>query len=330
MSIDANGRTHHGSGIHIGGQFATEARTEPDVTLQQFAPLVTPARPQDTAAADEIARILGDDESWNGSADYLDAVCQTITSTGRPNPGDAGEGFTSALTRWTERNRVDPGDPRYADWAALNQVALMLGCSDEWGADELEAVCSTLDATGRPSPGGTSLFGRRYRAALNRWRVEQRLDHPREERLIELSEEQEVPVMAAAYQVIADRGDTDPDALDALDVDDLDRHYRCAIAPAVAAVTAVAHEVDRAVHRPDVGDQDALDHLEKVCNDAGLPVMYEALRTGQTHGEVSTRALASLDAARIEALYARHLGPAIDELEWTISNDFAADQQGDS
>lgn len=146
MSVDTQPR--HPAGAPTGGQFATAAKSEPDVALE--GPLTGGAR--DDLAMDRIALLLGSVDSWDGIGDYTEFAANELLATGRPDVGETDPDVyrakmtayraarTGAVTKTTEQ---------------LDRMALTLGTADNWDADHLEWIADQVAASGRPHPGGS-------------------------------------------------------------------------------------------------------------------------------------------------------------------------------
>lgn len=154
------------------GKFAAKPAGEAQVALIDLDRRPEPRQwsPQaDTDTVDRVAALLGRDDSWDGSADYLEDIADTVAATGRPHPGDADpDTYMKDLVAWAdeEEGRGRAGKPS-RDTNAMNRIALRLGQNPDWGADDLDEVARIVARTGRPAPG--SVDGDDYQQALTDW-----------------------------------------------------------------------------------------------------------------------------------------------------------------
>jgi hypothetical protein len=166
MSIDTNGRTHQGRGVHVGGQYATEARTEPGVTLGRPGPvpgyeqsvrtLAASFRPNFGDSAEHYARqeigTLVDAVGPDVPADYVAAIAvaeltyANHTSYERPT-GHGSYACPEAVT--AIRDAYASGMP--ADWPdqmAQRGDRWAGSCIKRWNAGVTADELARLDAAG--------------------------------------------------------------------------------------------------------------------------------------------------------------------------------------
>ncbi|GEL46612.1 hypothetical protein CHO01_17280 [Cellulomonas hominis] len=320
------------AGISIGGQFATTPRDEAAITLVPDQPVHG-----DANALDEIGRILGLDEQWDGAADYLDAIAEEIASTGRPHPGgDAYEAiqeddeasnpeYDTALETWKAAN-PEPADPRAAkDWRLLNFLGRHLAATESWSSDDLQVASDAVRNSGRPSPGDTGLFGAAYAKALRAWNIEQGLAQPGVgEHLEQIAAQADLAHMADFVGIVLNREEVPADVLAGLTADDLVSLHEDYFAPAItdaAAYVAEAADAGRSLVatgwgkpepiEPGTGAQFARDLGARAgCESAG-----DALALALAEGRITEEQLSHMGEADVEDLYERHIGPAADALE---------------
>lgn len=120
------------------GKFGVQPATE------ATAVSLDPATVDDSTALRELKADLPDwDVDWDPS-DVLNRAAEAVASTGRPHPGDWDEDdegpYPQALARWSDAN---PGSG--SDRQAMNRIALDLGTSPDWGADQIESFSATVE-----------------------------------------------------------------------------------------------------------------------------------------------------------------------------------------
>lgn len=130
-------RSRHPAGRPTGGQFVTEARLDSGLAFEAYP---TQTKPSDTDLMNQLAQMLGADDEWTGSADYLDDAANIVAASGRPHPGDHDypQGYARDLAAW-ERDNPPPADPlQRRDYQCLSRIAVELGGREWGGADQLD------------------------------------------------------------------------------------------------------------------------------------------------------------------------------------------------
>lgn len=277
---------------------------------------------------DAIATTMGVEEQWHGVGDYTQDVADLIGSTGRPHPGNRAHdpaGYAAELAAWSAAHAPAPDDPRGVDHEKLNALATYMASSRNWSADTLEGICEHVAATGRPNPAGAA-SGAGYLGTLRKWRFEHGLadDDGPLNYVKRVTGELDQPMLEQVYEILAARGDVADAAFWAVDEESLPLAYNEHFAN---PLDEIADEMDDPWLPPRVADHDALAHLDEECEAAGLPVMACALRELNRQGQVSSRMLAGVHHGRIEGLYERHLGPAIDAFERSLLKVFPEDRR---
>lgn len=160
------------AGTPSGGQFAAGSTTESVASLVPKRQI--PWTPEtDSLAIDRLALMLADTEGSESTGDYLEDAANFIAATGRPHPGDADpDTYLRDLVAWADEgpDRGRDGKPS-KDTNAINSLALHLGQTEDWSADEVEELALTVTRTGRPALADDMRDpeGETYQRALKQW-----------------------------------------------------------------------------------------------------------------------------------------------------------------
>lgn len=313
-----------------GGQFGTTTKAASGLSLNG-----DPKRPpvSDTTTLIRIADMLGADEEWDGSADFLEEVANMVAATGRPHPGDArfdpdlhGDGrepddYRAVLAEW-EAAQPPAATPREdADRRTVSRIANALGAPQSWSSEYLDEVASAVASSGRPHPGTD--HGITYATTLQRWNLDRQVDGYDQYGTWMAVAAMGRPVMQGVLATVGDRdGEGVADALSGLDAQRVSLLYMNHVAPAKDQLASdVAEEWDgpRFLTTPNDEAAAATRHVLQVCSDAGTPTVGELLVSAYQEGKVPTNAMWDFDEDTADAMYDKHVGPAVDAIETELT-----------
>ncbi|WP_156250938.1 hypothetical protein [Pseudactinotalea terrae] len=309
---DICARNRQPAGITAGGQFATEPKTETTVTLGNAPRTVL----SDAHVLDAITAQLGTAEEWH-TGDDLSDIADLVARTGRPHPGDSGDGqdYAAQLDAWKNAH-PSPEDVNGArDWVSVNAIAAELGWASEWYPEHTEYVADLIAGSDRPHP-GTDRTLREFDQAMaaSRRRRGLETDSPAGTRAV--AEEAGLPVVHEVLSVVAAREGVERARFDTVTPEDVTRWYEQHLAPAADRMAEIVADVEPHEDHPWLCEEDdAWQHVRNCAREAGLPVVAEVIWLRYDSGDLDESDLAALTPDLVTDIYGGHAAPAVDAIE---------------